>query len=151
VWSTLGYLLVTYRIRLVDGCDDEIASDIHSLHEVTFGSSAPQVETDTGYWWLAYHGDEPVAFAGLTKAFSTAETGYLKRSGVLREHRGNRLQVRLLQAREAKARKLGWTWIITDTTNNVASANSLIRAGYTMFTPKHPWAFPNSLYWEKNL
>jgi hypothetical protein len=32
---------------------------------------------------------------------------------------------------------------------NIASANNFIRAGYRMFQPHHPWAFPNTLYWRK--
>jgi hypothetical protein len=38
---------------------------------------------------------------------------------------------------------------VTDTTDDVASANSLIKAGYTLYTPAQPWALSNSLYWRK--
>jgi hypothetical protein len=36
-----------------------------------------------------------------------------------------------------------------DMSGNVASANNFIRAGYRMFQPHDPWAFPNTLYWRK--
>jgi GNAT superfamily N-acetyltransferase len=91
-----------------------------------------------------------VAFAGLTRA-RAADCGYLKRSGVLAKHRGNGLQVRLLRTREKQARKNGWKYLLTDTTGNIHSSNSLMRAGYRLFEPKNPWAFENSLYWEKEL
>lgn len=141
---------MSYRIRAVDGSNPEITFVLHTLHKETFGDTAPLPDTSDGHWWIAYHGSEPVAFAGLQKARS-ADSGYLVRSGVLPAHRGHGLQVRLLRAREKQARKNGWRFTLTDTTNNIPSSNSLIRAGYRLFEPKYPWAFPNSLYWEKEL
>lgn len=41
--------------------------------------------------------------------------------------------------------------IITDTSDNPSSANNLIKCGYRMFTPEHPWGFRHTCYWEKNL
>jgi hypothetical protein len=38
-----------------------------------------------------------------------------------------------------------------DTSGNVPSANNFIRAGYRMFRPACPWAFPETLYWRKEL
>lgn len=34
---------------------------------------------------------------------------------------------------------------------NIASANNFIRAGYELYAPDVPWAWPNSLYWRKCL
>jgi phage terminase large subunit len=34
---------------------------------------------------------------------------------------------------------------------NVASANNFIRAGYRLYQPKSPWAWPHSLYWRKRM
>jgi len=34
---------------------------------------------------------------------------------------------------------------------NIASANNFIRAGYRMYQPQYPWAFPNTLYWRKTI
>ena len=74
---------------------------------------------------------------------------------ILPEHRGNGLQRRLLKVRERKARQLGWTSVITDTTDNVPSANNLIKAGYRLFEPESVgamnWAFKSSLFWRKGL
>jgi hypothetical protein len=42
-------------------------------------------------------------------------------------------------------------WAITDTTDNVVSANSLISEGFKMFDPTEPWAHSTSLYWRKPL
>ena len=145
-----------YRIRRVDGNDDEIADTLKWMHTVCFGDSAPQIEPDLWFWWIAYLGREPCAFASMCEARATPNLGYLSRSGVFREHRGHGLQYRLIRVREALARKFGWTAMITDTTNNPASSNTLIKAGYRLYQPKHPWAFncdmgQHSLYWEKDL
>jgi GNAT superfamily N-acetyltransferase len=142
---------MTYRIREVDGGEPEIAEDLKELHELTLGDGAPLPDFSIGYWWLAYRGDDPVAFAGMRRSSVRVNRGYLSRSGVLPAHRGHGLQVRLLRARETKARRLGWNALVSDTTSNIPSSNSLIRAGFRLFQPETPWAFENSLYWFKDI
>lgn len=104
---------------------------------------------DRGHWWIAYAADgKPVAFAGLVRSIKWTDTGYLCRAGVLDGYTGHGLQKRLIVARTKQARKLGWNWCITDTTNNPASANSLINAGFKIYTPGQPWSFRNAIYWK---
>jgi hypothetical protein len=50
-----------YRIRIVDASDDDIANILADLHQSTFFDAAPLPQFELGAWWLAYHGDEPVA------------------------------------------------------------------------------------------
>lgn len=139
-----------YRIREVDGHEEEIADTLKELHTETFQDTAPQIDPNSGFWWLCYFdGDTPVAFAGLEPSAVWDDVGYLNRSGVIKAHRGNGLQLRLIRAREAKAKRLGWAVMRTDTTDNIPSANTLIRAGYRLFEPNVRWAFENSLYWRK--
>ena len=57
--------------------------------------------------------------------------------------------VMAMRALEARARPNGWCSIVSDTTDNLLSANNFIRAGYRLFEPKHPWAWPHTLYWRK--
>jgi hypothetical protein len=54
-----------------------------------------------------------------------------------------------MRALEARARLIGWRSIVSDTTDNLSSANNFIRAGYRLFEPRHPWAWPRTLYWRK--
>ena len=61
------------------------------------------------------------------------------------------LQLRLMRAVEARARLNGWCSVISDTTDNMHSANNFIRAGYRLFSPRNPWAWPNTLYWRKDV
>jgi hypothetical protein len=51
----------TYRIREVDGQDDEIADTLADLHRLTFFNGACLPDFDWGHWWLAYHQAQPVA------------------------------------------------------------------------------------------
>jgi hypothetical protein len=67
----------------------------------------------------------------------------------MQEHCGNGLQLRLTRAVEKRARHNGWNSVISDTTENIASANNFIRAGYRLYRPRMPWAWPNTLYWRK--
>jgi phage terminase large subunit len=63
----------------------------------------------------------------------------------------NGLQLRLMRALESRARQIGWDAVVSDTTNNLASANNFIRAGYRLYQPPCPWAWPNKLYWRKSI
>jgi hypothetical protein len=44
-----------YRIREVDGHEDEIADTLADLHRLTFFDGAAIPEFDQGHWWLAFH------------------------------------------------------------------------------------------------
>jgi GNAT superfamily N-acetyltransferase len=138
-----------YRIREVDGNDEEIADTLTELHRLTFFDGASIPEFDQGHWWLTYHGDMPIAFAGAVPWTRASNAGYFCRVGVLKKHCGNGLQLRLMRALEARARRNGWSCIISDTTDNPASANNFIRAGYRLYRPRRPWAWPTTLYWRK--
>ena len=140
-----------YRIREVDGDDDEIADTLADLHRLTFFESATIPEFDQGHWWLAYYGWLPVAFAGLVPSTHAHNAGYFCRVGVIRNHCGNGLQLRLIRAMEWRAGRKGWRCIVSDTTDNLISANNFIRAGYRLYRPEYPWGWPNTLYWHKSL
>jgi hypothetical protein len=139
----------TYRIREVDGQDDEIADTLADLHRLTFFNGACLPDFDWGHWWLAYHQAQPVAFAGLVPSTRAYNAGYLCRVGVLKKHCGHRRQLRLMRAMELRARHNGWNCMVSDTTENPASANNFIRAGYRLYLPEYPWAYANTLYWRK--
>lgn len=106
---------------------------------------------DKGYWWVAYFGSIPIGFAGLVRSVRWFDTGYLCRAGVISECRGHGVQKKLIRVRIQKAKKLGWRWLITDTTDNPASSNSLISCGFKLFEPSRPWSFRRSLYWVRRV
>jgi GNAT superfamily N-acetyltransferase len=141
--------VMMYRIRAVDGEDDATADTLIELHRLTFFDTAPIPEFDHGHWWLAFHETRPVGFAGIIPSTHICNAGYFSRVGVLREHSGHGLQLRLMRALEVRARLNGWCSIVSDTTDNMSSANNFIRAGYRLFCPQVPWAWPSTLYWRK--
>jgi hypothetical protein len=118
-----------YRIREVDGHDDEIMDTLADLHQLTFFDGASIPKFDHGHWWLAFHETMPVAFAGVVPSTRAYNAGYFCRVGVLKRHCGNALQLRLMRALESRARHNGRCCIVSDTTDNLASANNFIRAG----------------------
>jgi hypothetical protein len=140
-----------YRIREVDGHDEEIADTLAELHRLTFFNGASIPEFDRGHWWLAFHATMPVGFAGIVASSRAYNAGYFCRVGVLKKHCGNALQLRLMRALESRARRNGWCCIVSDTTGNLVSANNFIRAGYRLYQPQYPWAWPNTLYWRKSI
>lgn len=145
---------MVYRIKRVDGTDEDVADTIRELHDEIFGDSAPQVQPERGYWWLAFSANESrelAGFCGLTETYADASLGYLKRAGVLLGHRGQGLQRRFVRVREAQARKLNMRALVTDTSDNPSSANNLITCGYRIYRPENPWAFNHTIYWSKDL
>jgi GNAT superfamily N-acetyltransferase len=108
-------------------------------------------DTKRGYWWVIELDGRPVAFAGMHPSARFSDVGYLCRSGVVKDCRGQGLQKRLIRVRERKARSLGWRWLITDTSNNPASANSLIACGFQTYLPSSPWGPDEAIYWRKHL
>ncbi len=138
-----------YRIREVDGQDDEVADTLTELHRLTFFDGASVPPFDLGHWWLAFHKAAAVAFVGAVPSTHARNAGYICRVGVLPAHCGQRLQLRLMRVAELRARRNGWTCLVSDTTRNVASANNFIRAGYRLYQPQYPWAFTDTLYWRK--
>ncbi len=140
-----------YRIREVNGYDDDIADTLAELHQLTFFQSAPVPEFDWGHWWVAYQERLPVAFAGLVPSTHAENAGYFCRVGVLKQHCGHALQLRFMRALEARARSNGWCLIVSDTTDNLSSANNFIRAGYQLYRPQYPWGWPRTLYWRKSI
>lgn len=140
-----------YRIREVDAHDEDVADALYDLHQLTFFGSAPVPEFEIGHWWLAVHADGPVAFAGLIPSTHAENAGYFCRVGVLWEHRGRALQLRLMRAVEARARSNGWSYIVSDTTQNIVSANNFIKCGYRLYEPRHPWGWLHTLYWRKSI
>ncbi|MGX1324413.1 GNAT superfamily N-acetyltransferase [Bradyrhizobium sp. USDA 377] len=140
-----------YRIGVVDADDEEIVETLGDLHRLTFFDGAAMPRFELGTWWLAYHNDGPVAFAGVVSSTHARNSGYFCRVGVMRRHWGRGLQLRLMRAIEARGRRVGWDSIVSDTTDNPASANNFIRAGYRLYVPEVPWAWSHTLYWRKRL
>lgn len=139
-----------YRIREVDGTDAAVALDLETLHALTFWKDAPPIDPESGHWWLAWHGGKAVGFAGMSESRDHPRVGYFSRVGVLQAHRGHGLQLRFLRAAEARARRNGWSSIIADT-RDARSANNFAKAGYQIFDPERRWAYPDSIYWRKDL
>lgn len=138
-----------YKIQIVNANDDDVAETLMDLHRLTFFDAASMPKFELGSWWLACHDDRAVAFAGVVPSTHARSSGYFSRVGVLQRHRGQGLQLRLMRAIEARGRREGWHSIVSDTTDNPASSNNFIKAGYRLFQPNVPWAWPNSLYWRK--
>ena len=140
-----------FTLKEVNGTDDAIARVLRDMHRRVFDDSAPQIDPSEGYWWIAWKGDTAAGFAGLKLSVGTPGTAYLHRSGVLPYYRGNGLQQRFVKVREAKARELGMGRMVTDTTENIHSANNLMSCGYRLYRPEGKWAYTESLYWQKPL
>jgi len=138
-----------YRIRKID--EENFSEELVEMQNIVLPCSEPLPLEDADDWWIVLLDDVPVGFAALSTSNTIPNAGYLSRAGVLHAHRGHGLQKRLIRGRERHARVKGWQWLVTDTHDNPASANSLIACGYKTFKPNTSWAFATSTYWRKRL
>ena len=146
-----GVAAMKYAIRYVNGNDPEIAAILYRLQTHCLPGDVP-IDPRVGHWWLCYSPKgSPIGFASMKESVRWQDTGYLSRAGVAVEHRGRGLQKRLIQVRVAKAKQLGWKWLLSDTSENPASANSLIACGFKMYEPRHPYGLKTSLYWRRKI
>ena len=140
-----------YHVRQVNPRDPEIAALLERMQLQCLPNDIPQ-KTATGYWWICYTGNgQPAGFAGMVSSIRWEQTGYLSRSGVLPMHQGQGLQKRLIRARISKAKQLCWRYLLSDTSDNPASANSLISCGFKMYEPRIPYGLKTSLYWRRKI
>jgi GNAT superfamily N-acetyltransferase len=139
------------KIKRVDIRSPKIQTELSALQRKCLPYDTPY-DTKTGYWWIVYETlNHPCAFAGLVRSLRWTNVGYLCRAGVASSFRGQGLQKRLIRARIRQAKALNWDWLITDTYNNPASANSLIATGFKMYDPLRPWGANGTLYWRLKL
>lgn len=139
------------HVRRVDATDPQVAARIMQMQREVLPTDEPR-ELDGDLWWLAIADGRPVGFAAMRILPSEGGViAYLSRAGVLRCARGRGIQKRLIRARVRHAARLGATVVVTDTTENPASANSLIAVGFRMYEPQRAWAMPQSLYWIRTL
>lgn len=138
------------RARLVDTSRAEVRSALVWMQAQIFPSDEA-IDTDTGYWWIAFDGDVPAAFAALRDVPSWPGSAYLARCGVLAKYRGQGLQRRLLRRREEFAREQGYDRLITTTYRNPPSANNLISCGFKTYEPQTRWGAADTIYWIKNI
>jgi GNAT superfamily N-acetyltransferase len=139
------------KIKRVDVRHSQIKNELSVLQKKCLPYDAPS-DINCGYWWIVYDAlNLPCAFSGLVRSVRWNNVGYLCRAGVLPSHRGQGVQKRLIRARIRQARALGWEWLITDTYQNPASANSLIATGFKMYEPSQPWGARETLYWRLKL
>jgi GNAT superfamily N-acetyltransferase len=109
---------------------------------------------ENSLWWVVWLGKEPVGYAGLRPCqyHENKGLGFLSRAGVLAQHRGRGLQRRLIRAREAEAKALALTEIVTYVAAwNAPSINSLIGCGYKFYWPASKWGGASAVYLRKRL
>lgn len=128
---------------------------LEKLDSLLFTSEKADGEYDkpTSMWWVAQVNSLDVGFCGLSVYKSDGElTGELLRAGVLPAYRGLGLQRRMIRLRDAAARRSGCTANLTYTADwNIVSANNLVRCGYRLWLPRHPWGVDHALYFWKTL
>jgi GNAT superfamily N-acetyltransferase len=129
---------------------DEDWEDILEADKICFPHDTRPWQDD--FWWiLEDEHSSMAAYAGARRSYTLSNGIYLSRAGVLPEYRGQRLQRRMVRARERWARGQGFDQAITDTYCNPISMNTLIRCGYRTFQPFWDWGHEGTVYWTRKL
>jgi GNAT superfamily N-acetyltransferase len=143
--------MAVYRVQLCstpERVNATVINTVKTLDKAHF-PGCEVIRLEESYIWLAYKDGEPVGYATL-REIKGERIGYLSRAAVLSNHRRRGLHKRLIQVRIKMAKKLGWKGVITYTaTDNVASANSLIKHGFQLYIPEYRWAGKEFLYFMK--
>lgn len=145
---------MTYKIREVCARDTYIAEHIRAFNQMVDWPPLSDTHLLEGHWWFIYGepGTPSIAFAGMVPMVPFPGVGYLKRAYVDIDHRGHGLQRRLLEVREAHAKKLGWTLLVSEcAAGNQWSARNFAAAGFEQFEPEQRWGEPGSMHWKKAL
>ena len=140
-------LLPIGRLDIADYQDEVIA-----MHDVCYGHEL-EPPGQEGWWWAAWDGDAPVAFAQMVvDPLDPKGTVYFSRDGTLPHYRGRGLQKRLIQIRIAAARRMGFTTAVSDTHfDNCASLNAYMHNGFKTFLPENPWMGDGEVYLIRDL
>lgn len=137
-----------YRIARAD-----LPVAVLALDEICFPHD-DRISTADSLWWIVWHREQPVAYAGLRLCKDEHNLGlaFLCRVGVVPDHRGRGLQKRLIRTREAAARRLAVTELVTYCVPwNCASINSLIATGYRTYRPTTKYGGAGAIYFRKPL
>lgn len=118
-----------YKIIKTD--DEEL---VNELHDQLF-PDVPEMDGDD--FWVVWDGDTPVGFAAGRASYAVGHWYMLTRAGVLKAHRGQGLQKRLIRVREAFAKREGYEGVLTYAANwNTPSIISLLKSGYFIYDPE---------------
>jgi GNAT superfamily N-acetyltransferase len=131
---------------------DKTRDDIRRLDRIIFKGS-PRVELEGAWWWLVRDEEgAPIAFCGMRTAVMGCHAGmaYMVRSGVLKAHRGQGIQKRMIKARCALAKRYGFSAVVTYVMDwNLASSNSLISCGFKFYKPQVKYYGDDVLYFQR--
>ena len=114
--------------KIVKTTNEDLVQD---LHDELF----PGTEFDGDDFWVVREGNTPVGFA-TGRASTVGHWYFLARAGVLKAHRGQGLQKRLIRVREAFAKREGYEGSLTYAANwNTPSIASLLKCGFVIYDP----------------
>lgn len=121
------------------------------MQQVCLEHDEPLDPQTDGTWWISYDEHGYTGFGSVRPSQRWHDTIYLSRAGVLPHARGQGIQRKLISVRLTYAKRNGFTWAISDTFDNIPSANNLIASGFRLVRPTEPWGLPESLHWTKKL
>jgi ribosomal protein S18 acetylase RimI-like enzyme len=141
---------VSFRLKRVDSQDPKVWARIVTMDAHCFDKEeAPALADNSGVWWICYADDQAAGYCTIRE--KSPGVGYISRVGVLTRFRGNGLQKKMMRCALGHARAVGWKSVVSDTANNIPSANSFISLGFKLFQPNEPWGLREALYWRKVL
>lgn len=129
--------------------------DFKAITRLNSSEFEDNLDYTRGWWWVAVDEDGTVVgFAGMQQSRNYERAAYLERAVVRSSFRHRGIHKKLIRAREKLAKRLSYTYLITDTSRlNCGSMNALISCRFKTFLPSNPWANYDeaAVYWVKYL
>lgn len=124
----------------------ELYQRLIHLDLVVFPDCGNEFIKDNREWWVIQENGKIVAFCGCL--YTPYGICIFNRAWVYKPYRGKGIQKKMIKAR-IKAAKQHCTSIITyTTTDNIVSANNLLKLGFLLYIPKYKWV-GEQLYFYK--
>ena len=144
---------MSYYIRLVSTPEkpNEAAIEIVKKMDTIQFPGCEVSRLKESHVWIAYsEAGNPVGYASMYY-LKGENYGYFSRAAIKADHRRRGLHTRLIRCRGNLARRLGWKGVLTYTsTDNSASANSLVNLGFRLYNPQYRWAGKEFLYFMRS-
>jgi RimJ/RimL family protein N-acetyltransferase len=99
-------------------------------------------------WWVIVDDNNIIAYCG---CLYSQKICIFVRAWVYKEYRGLGIQKRMIKARIKYAKKICTTVITYTSTNNIISANNLLKNGFLLYNPMYKYSGSDVLYFKKDL
>lgn len=138
-------------IKIIRLTNRECLDEVIAIHQEVFPSSIKFNKNDLIWVAIDLQKNNKIVAYATARVLAKQRSLKIALCGVTDKYKGQGLQVRLIKARVAYAKKENLGSVITNTVANPTSENNLIKCKFKLYRPIKFWAGSGSNYWYRNL